>query len=132
MQLVAVELAELGVSSFHSIRVGHTFGQCAHHGAAVRGHLGIAQDRCGIGQVTKCSEVPLSPRIHNQNSVKRIAYLYQHHEGVKQYIDVCDKLFEFATLYLASACGPVSASSLPQTAVTSDQSPIVSVYLSEV
>uniref|UniRef100_A0A3B4C3H5 Uncharacterized protein n=1 Tax=Pygocentrus nattereri TaxID=42514 RepID=A0A3B4C3H5_PYGNA len=66
VQFLRVQLAELGVGGLDVVQVLHGSVQPTHDGLTVSSHFRVPHDSRGAGEVTKGSEVPLSPWKHDQ------------------------------------------------------------------
>uniref|UniRef100_A0A3B4C7B6 Uncharacterized protein n=1 Tax=Pygocentrus nattereri TaxID=42514 RepID=A0A3B4C7B6_PYGNA len=64
-----VHHTELGVGGLDVVQVLHSSVQPTHYGLSVISHFGVANDCGGAGEVTKGSEVPLSPWSHDQEEL---------------------------------------------------------------
>lgn len=70
MQLVTVQLTELGKGALEAVQVMQTLAEGIHHLLAMSLHLRIAHNSSGIGQVTEGLEEPLGPWVDNQQPEK--------------------------------------------------------------
>uniref|UniRef100_A0A8C3NR86 Uncharacterized protein n=1 Tax=Cyanoderma ruficeps TaxID=181631 RepID=A0A8C3NR86_9PASS len=66
VQLVTVQLGQLGVGALEVVQVLDGFPEGGEHLLAVGTHLGVAQDGRGAGQVPKVVEEPLCPGVDDQ------------------------------------------------------------------
>lgn len=70
MQLVTVQLTELGKGALEAVQVMQTLAEGIHHLLAMSLHLRIAHNSSGTGQVTEGLEEPLGPWVDNQQPEK--------------------------------------------------------------
>lgn len=70
MQLVTVQLTELGKGALEAVQVMQTLAEGIHHLLAMSLHPSIAHNSSGIGQVTEGLEEPLGPWVDNQQPEK--------------------------------------------------------------
>lgn len=70
MQLVTVQLTELGKGALEAVQVMQTLAEGIHHLLAMSLHLRIAHNSIGRGQVTKGIKEPLGPWVDNQQPEK--------------------------------------------------------------
>uniref|UniRef100_A0A670ICV9 Uncharacterized protein n=1 Tax=Podarcis muralis TaxID=64176 RepID=A0A670ICV9_PODMU len=66
MELVAVQLAQLGKGGLDVIEVLDGFSEGGHDHLAVRLDPGVAHDGGRAGEVAKLSKEPLAPGVHHQ------------------------------------------------------------------
>uniref|UniRef100_A0A8C0IMG9 Uncharacterized protein n=1 Tax=Chelonoidis abingdonii TaxID=106734 RepID=A0A8C0IMG9_CHEAB len=71
MQLVAVQLAQLGVRGLDVVQVLHSVPKGGQHLLAVGTHLGVAHNGGGAGEVPKGREKPLGPGVDDQQPRER-------------------------------------------------------------
>uniref|UniRef100_A0A670ID07 Uncharacterized protein n=1 Tax=Podarcis muralis TaxID=64176 RepID=A0A670ID07_PODMU len=68
VELVAVQLAQLGKGGLDVIEVLDGFSEGGHDHLAVRLDPGVAHDGGRAGEVAKLSKEPLAPGVHHQQS----------------------------------------------------------------
>ena len=66
MEFLRVHHAQLGVRILDVVQVLHSIFQTTHHCLTMLADLSVSEDGGIGGDVSKCCEVSLSPRIHNQ------------------------------------------------------------------
>uniref|UniRef100_A0A674HLA7 Uncharacterized protein n=1 Tax=Taeniopygia guttata TaxID=59729 RepID=A0A674HLA7_TAEGU len=71
VQLVAVQLRQLGVGALEVVQVLDGFPEGGEHLLAVGTHLGVADDGRGAGQVPEVREEPLGPGVDDQQPGER-------------------------------------------------------------
>uniref|UniRef100_A0A8C3D6R3 Uncharacterized protein n=1 Tax=Corvus moneduloides TaxID=1196302 RepID=A0A8C3D6R3_CORMO len=71
VQLVAVQLRQLGVGALDVVQVLDGFPEGGEHLLAVGTHLGVADDGRGAGQVPEVREEPLGPGVDDQQPGER-------------------------------------------------------------
>uniref|UniRef100_A0A8C0GD78 Uncharacterized protein n=1 Tax=Chelonoidis abingdonii TaxID=106734 RepID=A0A8C0GD78_CHEAB len=71
MQLVAVQLAQLGVRGLDVVQVLHSVPKGGQHLLAVGTHLGVAHNGGGAGEVPEVREKPLGPGVDDQQPRER-------------------------------------------------------------
>uniref|UniRef100_A0A8C3JVT6 Uncharacterized protein n=1 Tax=Calidris pygmaea TaxID=425635 RepID=A0A8C3JVT6_9CHAR len=71
VQLLAVQLRQLGVGRLNVVQVLHSFPKGGEHLSAVGTDLGVANDGSGTGEVPKGGEEPLGPGVDNQQPGER-------------------------------------------------------------
>uniref|UniRef100_A0A8C4UE20 Uncharacterized protein n=1 Tax=Falco tinnunculus TaxID=100819 RepID=A0A8C4UE20_FALTI len=67
MQLLTVQLRQLGVGQLNVVQVLHSFPEGREHFLAMGTDLGVAEDGGGAGEVPKGSKEPLGPGVDNQS-----------------------------------------------------------------
>uniref|UniRef100_A0A674J8D4 Uncharacterized protein n=1 Tax=Terrapene triunguis TaxID=2587831 RepID=A0A674J8D4_9SAUR len=71
VQLVTMQLAQLGVGGLDVVQVLHGFPKGGQHLLAVGTDLGVADDGGGAGEVPEGREEPLGPGVDNQQPRER-------------------------------------------------------------
>uniref|UniRef100_A0A8B9S5Z7 Uncharacterized protein n=1 Tax=Apteryx owenii TaxID=8824 RepID=A0A8B9S5Z7_APTOW len=66
VQLLAVQLGQLGVGCLNVVQVLHGFPKGGEHFPAMGTDLGVANDGGGTGEVPKGGEEPLGPRVDDE------------------------------------------------------------------
>uniref|UniRef100_A0A3B4C5N6 Uncharacterized protein n=1 Tax=Pygocentrus nattereri TaxID=42514 RepID=A0A3B4C5N6_PYGNA len=69
VKFLRVHNTQTCVDGLDVVQVLHGSVQPTHDGLTVSSHFGVAHDRRGAGEVTKGSEVPLSPGSHDQKEL---------------------------------------------------------------
>lgn len=70
MQLVTVQLTELGKGALEAVQVMQTLAEGIHHLLTMSLHLSIVHNRIGSAQITKGIKEPLGPWEDNQQPEK--------------------------------------------------------------
>uniref|UniRef100_A0A8B9SZH3 Uncharacterized protein n=1 Tax=Anas platyrhynchos TaxID=8839 RepID=A0A8B9SZH3_ANAPL len=71
VQLLAVQLGQLGVGVLDVVQVLHGFPKGAEHLPAMGTDLGVTDDGSGAGQVPEGREEPLGPGVDDQQPAER-------------------------------------------------------------
>uniref|UniRef100_A0A665V9V0 Uncharacterized protein n=1 Tax=Echeneis naucrates TaxID=173247 RepID=A0A665V9V0_ECHNA len=66
MQLLGVQHTQLGVGLLDAVHVIHGPLQTAQHHLSVICHHRVGDDGCGVVEVSKSAEIPLSPGVDHQ------------------------------------------------------------------
>uniref|UniRef100_A0A3B4C5B3 Uncharacterized protein n=1 Tax=Pygocentrus nattereri TaxID=42514 RepID=A0A3B4C5B3_PYGNA len=68
VEFLTVEQAQTGVGRLYVVQVLHSLVQSSQHDFAVRSHLRVSHNGSRTGQISKGSEIPLSPGVDDQQS----------------------------------------------------------------
>uniref|UniRef100_A0A8B9I747 Uncharacterized protein n=1 Tax=Anser brachyrhynchus TaxID=132585 RepID=A0A8B9I747_9AVES len=71
VQLLTVQLGQLGVGCFEIFQVLHSFPKGAEHFLAMGADLGVTDDGSGAGQVPEAIKEPLGPGVDDQQPAER-------------------------------------------------------------
>uniref|UniRef100_U3IWT5 Uncharacterized protein n=1 Tax=Anas platyrhynchos platyrhynchos TaxID=8840 RepID=U3IWT5_ANAPP len=76
VQLLAVQLGQLGVGCFEIFQVLHGISEGGEHFLAMGTDLGVANDGSGAGQVPKVIKEPLGPGVDDQQPSLSSTFLH--------------------------------------------------------
>uniref|UniRef100_A0A668ACV9 Uncharacterized protein n=1 Tax=Myripristis murdjan TaxID=586833 RepID=A0A668ACV9_9TELE len=109
MQLLRVHHTQCFVGILDVVQVLHSSIQPSHHCLSMCGHLSVAHDGGGAGQIAKQGEVPLSPGVHDENlgsDFIHVDFSPQAHDGTALSIcpvDHVDSVEVFSELSVTSS-----------------------------
>uniref|UniRef100_A0A668ATL5 Uncharacterized protein n=1 Tax=Myripristis murdjan TaxID=586833 RepID=A0A668ATL5_9TELE len=92
MQLLRVHHTQCFVGILDVVQVLHSSIQPSHHCLSMCGHLSVAHDGGGAGQIAKQGEVPLSPGVHDEKPELTQSIKIKQHKTPPPSVEVFSEL----------------------------------------